>query len=912
MPEAPSAYAPPSGAATLPATLTGAEGAGPLRHLVADLPDRIAPDLAATLVAQSAARVPERHRALLEAEILARAGDGKRACELLFASDATEPGLVELGLTSLLDLLRDAFRQAIATADAARDRRDWPSAAEHYELAVSLRPDATFARVQLGHALKEGGRLDEAERAYLAAAAATPEDDDIPLHLGHARKLAGDTEGAASAYALCLRLNPANAHAAAEVEGLGIAARSLGGDAGIHAAGTDRRRCHVAVEIESTRLGRLVGRARRQDDRPGPVALELVLGGEPVLRFLAAQPVADAPGQAGPALGFEVPLPERFADGVRRSFDIRDGETATILARGIALEHRRLAAESPLHEVRRAVAALERQAHALQGRISELLAANSTAIEEYDLVAARHTTLTPAERDAIASLLPAGPLPPPLLLRFGPRGIEAEGGFAARLLESRAEIVLLVAHGACTSSEAPALAAAALLAGDAVLAYGDWDGRDALGRPCAPSFPPGFDRVLLLHRDYLGPVVAVRRDALLPLLPTLDPRGAATPRDLALRLAMRHPPARFVHIPRMLGHVTGASYSLPGGNRPPADPDAALAALGVAAAWHLETDGPGQRLRLLPPAPGPVSIIIASRDASALLSQCVQSILGHTEGVAYEILVVDHGSREGTFRRLREILSADPRIRFLDAGGPFNWARLNNDAAAAARGPLLLFLNNDTMAIHADWLARMVAHLALPGVAAVGPRLLYADGTLQHAGVVTGLGGGAGHYFAGLDGGEPGYMDLAACPREVAAVTGAAMLVRRDVFEQLGGFDDAAFAVAFNDVDFCLRLRRAGHAVVHAADAQLFHLESQTRGRDLGFDKAERNRRELLELRARWELEDDPFYNPAFDRHAPTFTRLRPPAPLADWLARLPRAAAPSRPGATPAAFPAGAEMEPR
>jgi GT2 family glycosyltransferase len=182
---------------------------------------------------------------------------------------------------------------------------------------------------------------------------------------------------------------------------------------------------------------------------------------------------------------------------------------------------------------------------------------------------------------------------------------------------------------------------------------------------------------------------------------------------------------------------------------------------------------------------------------------------------------------------------------------------MNNLAAREAKGEVLLFLNNDIEVVAPNWIEAMLEHAQRPEVGAVGAKLVYPDGTVQHAGVVVGIGGFADHAFRHLDGGAPGYLHLASLVRDVSAVTGACMMVRRQVFESLGGFDER-LRVAFNDVDFCLRLGERGLGVVYTPHAVLTHHESASRG-------ALHPRSEYLFMRRRWgELvaRGDPFYNP--------------------------------------------------
>jgi len=248
-----------------------------------------------------------------------------------------------------------------------------------------------------------------------------------------------------------------------------------------------------------------------------------------------------------------------------------------------------------------------------------------------------------------------------------------------------------------------------------------------------------------------------------------------------------------------------------------------------------------------------VSIVIPTRDRVDLLAQVIEGIEKRTDYRAYEIIVVDNGSTdEATLEYLR-----DTPHRVIRDDGPFNFSRLNNRAAREAKGDLLLLLNNDTEPLRADWLRSMVEHATRPEVGVVGAKLLYPSGKVQHAGVVLGIGGVAGHAHKYIPGDASGYYHAADLIRNFGAVTGACMLVRRDVFEELDGLDETNLAVAFNDVDFCMRARERGYLVVWTPEALLTHFESESRGFDL-------NPREIDYMIRRWgdSLVHDPYYSP--------------------------------------------------
>ncbi|MFY9294245.1 MAG: glycosyltransferase family 2 protein, partial [Methylorubrum rhodinum] len=286
--------------------------------------------------------------------------------------------------------------------------------------------------------------------------------------------------------------------------------------------------------------------------------------------------------------------------------------------------------------------------------------------------------------------------------------------------------------------------------------------------------------------------------------------------------------------------------------------------------------GPQGFNRLVRPLPEPaplVSVVIPTRDRAELLAVALDGLFSGTDYPALEAIVVDNDSREEATAALFARYVAEPRLRVLPVPGPFNFSDLSNRGAAAARGGVLLFLNNDIAVMEPGWLAELVSIACEPDVGAVGAKLLYPDGTLQHGGIVLGIGGVAGHSHLGIAGDAPGYFARMQLTQEVSAVTGACLAIRAEVFSQVGGFDAAALAVAFNDVDLCLRLRAAGYRNVWTPFARLVHHESMSRGPEDTPEKRARFEAESRVMRERWgaELRSDPYYNPNLSRASAHF-----------------------------------------
>ena len=286
------------------------------------------------------------------------------------------------------------------------------------------------------------------------------------------------------------------------------------------------------------------------------------------------------------------------------------------------------------------------------------------------------------------------------------------------------------------------------------------------------------------------------------------------------------------------------------------------------------------------------SIIVPTRNQWRLLESLVESLARTLGPHRAELLVIDNGSDEPATRNWLDGLPARladapfDAVRVIEDPSPFNYSALNNRAARRARGRFLCFLNDDVEALGtADWLGPMLAHASDPGVGCVGAKLLYPDDTVQHAGVMLGMGRVAGHPFKGVARDAPGPGGWLTAPRRVSAVTGACLVVRREVFEAVGGFDPG-LAVAWNDVDLCLRADEAGYRCVWTPEAVLRHHESVSRrGSARRPDRATRRRHahEVALMQARWgaRLSSDPFLG-----HLPTAAR-RPPG-SADRRSRWP------------------------
>lgn len=272
-----------------------------------------------------------------------------------------------------------------------------------------------------------------------------------------------------------------------------------------------------------------------------------------------------------------------------------------------------------------------------------------------------------------------------------------------------------------------------------------------------------------------------------------------------------------------------------------------------------------------------ISIIIPNKDHRDDLKRCVDSILNKSTYENYEILIVENNSTETETFAYYKMLENQPKVRVItyEAEGGFNYSKINNFATKQAKGEYLLLLNNDTKVITREWMEELLMYAQRDDVGAVGAKLYYADNTIQHAGIVIGLGAhhAAGHTHHLLPKENLGYMGRLCYAQDVTAVTGACLLVRKSLYEQVGGLDES-FTVALNDVDFCLRLRALGLLNIFTPFAELYHYESKSRGLDKDGASAERYNKEVAHFRERWKKEldaGDPYFNPNFSLEHATY-----------------------------------------
>ncbi|WP_260393072.1 glycosyltransferase family 2 protein [Ralstonia sp. SET104] len=341
--------------------------------------------------------------------------------------------------------------------------------------------------------------------------------------------------------------------------------------------------------------------------------------------------------------------------------------------------------------------------------------------------------------------------------------------------------------------------------------------------------------------------------------------------DLALRCIKRINGSEIRHIPRVLYHwrIHAGSTAASHGEKNYAH-KAGLMALQehVAAIGASVVDGPDPgTYRVVYPVPKAeplVSLIIPTRDMIDVLRVCIESILRKTTYKNFEIIVVDNQSSTVAAAKYFAEIARNKRVRVIKFDAPFNYSAINNFAVRHTQGEIVGLVNNDIEVIEGNWLTEMVGHALRPEVGCVGAKLLYADGRIQHAGVVLGIGGVAGHAHKFFPSDVPGYFGRASLNQNYSAVTAACLLVRRSIYDQVAGLDEESLTVAFNDVDFCLKVGSAGYRNVYSAYARLYHHESISRGGETTPEKQRRFMAEVNCMKDRWSalLDVDHYYNP--------------------------------------------------
>lgn len=430
---------------------------------------------------------------------------------------------------------------------------------------------------------------------------------------------------------------------------------------------------------------------------------------------------------------------------------------------------------------------------------------------------------------------------------------------------------------------------------EAALIYSDEDKITTYGMRFNPYFKSDWNPELFLQQNFICHLTVMLKSVVDKVGGFRKGFEGSQDWDLMLRVIDEISSDRIRHIPHILYHwrsVEGSTAQA-AGFKP-----YALEAGARAIREHLVRKGVSATVELLPeiahykinyslPEKLPlVSIIIPTRDKVDVLARCVESLLRKTTYPNFEIIIMDNGSVEEDTKSYFDDLAVDPRVSIVRDDRPFNFSAINNFGVSKARGELIAFLNNDLEVITPEWLSEMVSLAVRPENGCVGARLWFPNELLQHAGVIVGIGGVGGHNHKGIKRGDVGYFNRAILTQNFSAVTAACLVCRREVFSEVGGFDEENFAVAFNDVDLCLRIRKKGYLNVWTPFAELYHYESISRGYEHTHEKFKRFEKETLNMKLKWGnvLDEDPYYNPNLTIRHEDFRLAYPPRARKPWL----------------------------
>lgn len=384
-----------------------------------------------------------------------------------------------------------------------------------------------------------------------------------------------------------------------------------------------------------------------------------------------------------------------------------------------------------------------------------------------------------------------------------------------------------------------------------------------------PNLKPDFNPDLLCSNNYICHFFVVSRELQREVGGFDEQYDGAQDYDFILRCTKRAD--GIVHIPRILYHwrmhaqstadnPISKQYAYEAGKRAI---EAHLRRCGLSGEVLCKKDFGFYRVRYDVPTTPLVSIIIPNKDEKETLKKCLDSVLEKSTYRNFEVIIVENNSKTTEILDYYQEIDGRNGVHVVYWDKDFNYSAINNFGVTYAKGEYFLFLNNDMEIISSDWIEELLGHCLRPDTGIVGARLYYPDDTIQHAGIVVGLGGVAGSLFTGLKRFHSGYMHRESLQQELSAVTAACMMVKREAFEAAGGFEEK-LAVAFNDVDFCLKVGQAGYRVVYDPYAELYHYESKTRGAEDTQEKVRRFQDEIEFMRSRWIKilkNGDPYYN---------------------------------------------------
>lgn len=440
---------------------------------------------------------------------------------------------------------------------------------------------------------------------------------------------------------------------------------------------------------------------------------------------------------------------------------------------------------------------------------------------------------------------------------------------------AKGEYLALLDHDDCLSPRALFRVAEALHRHpEAVVLYSDEDKLNENGERYDPHFKAQWNPDLLLAQNYVSHLGVYRSDRVKEVGGFREGYEGSQDHDLVLRCTAGLGADRVIHIPHVLYHWRAGKGSTALSNQQKdytseAGLRAVQSALAVtypqARAMHGSLPNTYRVVWPLPDSTPKVTLLVPTRDRVEILKPCVDAILERTDYPDLELLILDNDSEcEETLAYMKEVEQRDARVRVLRWNQPFNYSAINNFGAAHAQGEILALVNNDIEPINPDWLREMVSHACRPEIGCVGAKLYYPNDTVQHGGVILGVGGVAGHAHKYFSRNSPGYFSRLFLTQNLSAVTAACLMVRKSVFDELNGLNETDLPIAFNDVDLCLRVREAGYRNLWTPHAELYHHESISRGADNNSQKRARALGEATYMRRTWgdKLDHDPAYNP--------------------------------------------------
>jgi GT2 family glycosyltransferase len=532
---------------------------------------------------------------------------------------------------------------------------------------------------------------------------------------------------------------------------------------------------------------------------------------------------------------------------------------------------RRMRAMLPLLAVRPAFSVLmpvyETPETFLREAIDSVLA---QAYPDWELCIADDASSAPHVREVLDEYAAADPR---VKVTYRERNGHIAASSNSALALATGDFVALLDHDDLLSADALFENALAINARpDVDVIYSDEDKVDEDGRRRDPYFKPDWSPESLLARNYVSHLGVYRRSLVEAIGGFREGFEGSQDYDLILRATERT--ARVAHIPRVLYHWRSHSASTAETREQKGYAyDAAVRALeeslqrsGEPGRVETHASTPGiYTVRYAIRRPGRVSVIVPTRDHGADVDVCLRALFERSTFTDLEVILLDNGSTDPeSLRTFGRWLEREPeRVKLVRFDVPFNFSRINNHAVTHASGTYLLFLNNDTEPLVPDWIEAMIEQAQRPPIGAVGAKLLYDDDTVQHGGVIVGLGGVAGHSHKYYPGDAPGYFYTLQTVNNYSAVTAACMMLRREIFDEVGGFDEE-LAIAFNDVDLCLRIQAAGYRNVYLPHVTLYHHESKSRGVEDTPEKMARFFAEQRLMRERWntDRDPDPHYNP--------------------------------------------------